>query len=82
MHTFEHPNASLIRMNIDYSELPEKIVSKSSMLVLSIYLEYLPGCIFMLVTGIIFMTTFSGFIKDIKTNSQIDESKLEADIVL
>lgn len=44
--------------------------------------EYLPGCIFMLVTGVIFMTTFSGFIKDMKTKSQIDESKLEADILL
>ena len=44
--------------------------------------EYLPGCIFMLVTGVIFMTTFSGFIKDMKTKSQIEESKLEADILL
>ena len=44
--------------------------------------EYLPGCIFMLVTGVIFMTTFSGFIKNMKTKSQIDESKLEADILL
>lgn len=44
--------------------------------------EYLPGCIFMLITGLIFMTTFSGFIKDIKAKSQIDESKLEVDILL
>lgn len=44
--------------------------------------EYLPGCIFMLLIGIIFMTTFSSFIKDIKTKSQIDESKLEVDILL
>ena len=44
--------------------------------------EYLPGCIFMVVTGVIFMTTFSNFIKDIKTRSQIDESKLEEDILL
>lgn len=44
--------------------------------------EYLPGCIFMLVTGVIFMTTFFGFIKDMKTKSQVDESKLEVDILL
>lgn len=49
---------------------------------LSMNSEHLPGCIFMLVTGVIFMTTFSGFIKDMKTNSQTDESNLEVDILL
>ena len=48
----------------------------------SINSDYLPGCILMLVTGLIFMTTFSGFIKDIRTKSQIDKSKLEVDILL
>lgn len=48
----------------------------------SIKSDYLPGCIIMLVTGLIFITTFSGFIKDIRTKSQIDKSKLEVDILL
>ncbi|AWK52280.1 MFS transporter permease [Clostridium beijerinckii] len=34
--------------------------------------EYLPGSIFIMVTGIIFMTTFFGFIKDTMAKSKLE----------
>jgi hypothetical protein len=34
--------------------------------------EYLPRSVFVMVTGIIFMTTFLVFIKDIRTKSKVE----------